>query len=188
MKARTKTILKWWYISWGIIILVGLCGLGIESEAQTAERAARHAQEAQQAAVNKLDKAKAKESAIRAKIEADKQAAIKAEYDRADENGIIMQGATATEITECQYTFKNELYNPKSMNISFMTQFKDVKLDDPNQYSIMFEFYAKNQYNADVRHIAKCIFNKSNKELQSLKVEDTSNGLIILEMAYSEIE
>lgn len=66
-------------------------------------------------------------------------------------------------LTDCQIDIQNKLSNPRSMDIIY----SDLKYKKEPNHELWFQFYAKNQFNAESKHTAMCEFDDSGKLLSS---------------------
>ena len=66
-------------------------------------------------------------------------------------------------LTDCQIDIQNKLSNPRSMDIVY----SDLKYKKEPNHELWFQFYAKNQFNAESKHTAMCEFDDSGKLLSS---------------------
>ena len=66
-------------------------------------------------------------------------------------------------LTDCQIDIQNKLSNPRSMDIVY----SDLKYKKEPNHELWFQFYAKNQLNAESKHTAMCEFDDSGKLLTS---------------------
>jgi len=66
-------------------------------------------------------------------------------------------------LTDCQIDIQNKLSNPRSMDIVY----SDLKYKKEPNHELWFQFYAKNQLNAESKHTAMCEFDDSGKLLSS---------------------
>lgn len=73
-------------------------------------------------------------------------------------------GRTEAELlTDCQIDIQNKLSNPRSMDIIY----SGLKYKKEPNHELWFQFYAKNQLNAESKHTAMCEFDDSGKLLSS---------------------
>ena len=66
-------------------------------------------------------------------------------------------------LTDCQIDIQNKLSNPRSMDIIY----SNLKYKKEPNHELWFQFYAKNQFNAESKHTAMCEFDDSGKLLSS---------------------
>lgn len=66
-------------------------------------------------------------------------------------------------LTNCQVDIQNKLSNPRSMDIIY----SNLKYKKEPNHELWFQFYAKNQFNAESKHTAMCEFDDSGKLLSS---------------------
>lgn len=66
-------------------------------------------------------------------------------------------------LTNCQVGIQNKLSNPRSMDIIY----SNLKYKKEPNHELWFQFYAKNQFNAESKHTAMCEFDDSGKLLSS---------------------
>ncbi len=66
-------------------------------------------------------------------------------------------------LTDCQIDIQNKLNNSRSMDIIH----SDLKYKKETNHELWFQFYAKNQLNAESKHTGMCEFDDSGKLLSS---------------------
>ena len=158
-----KTAIKWFAIFMGVILLLGIISLIFESDEDKAARESKLEQDKIAADQDKADKLQAK---------ADKQAAKeKAEAEEKvvkTRSGIPNLGGKSEPelVTDCQIAIKNKLNNPRSMDIIY----SNLKYKKEPNHELWFQFYAKNQFNAESKHTGMCEFD-DNGNLISSKFE-----------------
>lgn len=158
-----KTAIKWFAIFIGVILLLGIISLIFESDEDKAARESKLEQDKIAADQDKADKLQAK---------ADKQAAKeKAEAGEKvvkTRSGIPNLGGKSEPelVTDCQIAIKNKLNNPRSMDIIY----SNLKYKKEPNHELWFQFYAKNQFNAESKHTGMCEFD-DNGNLISSKFE-----------------
>ncbi|MBE0441426.1 hypothetical protein EI164_05015 [Psychrobacter sp. FME13] len=66
-------------------------------------------------------------------------------------------------LTDCQVDIQTKLNNPRSMDIIH----SNLKYKKETNHELWFQFYAKNQFNAESKHTAMCEFDEDGKLLSS---------------------
>lgn len=66
-------------------------------------------------------------------------------------------------LTDCQVDIQNKLNNPRSMDIIH----SNLKYKKETNHELWFQFYAKNQLNAESKHTGMCEFDDNGKLLSS---------------------
>lgn len=66
-------------------------------------------------------------------------------------------------LTDCQVDIRDKLSNPRSMDIIH----SNLKYKKETNHELWFQFYAKNQLNAESKHTGMCEFDDSGKLLSS---------------------
>lgn len=155
-----KKTLKWVGIFFAVLFVVGIVATIFETDEQAAARELKNEQDKIAAAQVKADKLQAK---------ADKQAA----KDKAEvannavktRSGIPNLGGRSEPemLTDCQIDIQNKLKNPRSMDIIH----SNLKYKKEANHELWFQFYAKNQLNAESKHTAMCEFDDDGKLLSS---------------------
>lgn len=152
--------LKWVGIAFALMMALGVVLVLLETDEQTAAREAEYKQA-------EVEKAQVKAEKLQAKI--DKQAA-KDKAEAAEKvvktrSGIPNLGGKSEPelITDCQIDIQNKLSNPRSMDV-INSNLKYKK--EPN-HELWFQFYAKNQFNAESKHTAMCEFDDNGNLLSS---------------------
>ena len=141
-------------------MVLGIIGVIFETDEQAAARELETKQAEVAAAQVKAEKLQAK---------ADKQAAKdKAEAERKivkTRSGIPNLGGKSEPelITDCQIDIQNKLSNPRSMDIIS----SNLKYKKEVNHELWFQFYAKNQFNAESKHTAMCEFDNDGNLLSS---------------------
>lgn len=153
-------VLKWVGIVFALMMALGFVLILFETDEQTAAREAEYKQAEVEKAQVKAEKlqAKADKQAAKDKAEADKKA-VKTR------SGIPNLGGKSEPelITECQIDIESKLSNPRSMDV-ISSNLKYKK--EPN-HELWFQFYAKNQFNAESKHTAMCEFDDDGNLLSS---------------------
>lgn len=160
-----KKIGKWIGIIFAVFIVMGLIAAIFETDEQAADRELKAEQDKAVSAQVDADKLQAK---------ADKQAAKdKVVSDRKEQerkavktlSGIPNLGgrSEAELLTDCQVDIQNKLNNPRSMDIIH----SNLKYKKETNHELWFQFYAKNQLNAESKHTGMCEFDDSGKFLSS---------------------
>ena len=105
------------------------------------------------------------ETKARGKAEADKKEQERKAKIVKTRSGIPNLGgrSEAELLTDCQIDIQNKLSNPRSMDIVY----SDLKYKKEPNHELWFQFYAKNQFNAESKHTAMCEFDDSGKLLSS---------------------
>lgn len=155
-----KKALKWFLIFTAVMVVLGIIAAIFETDEQAAARELETKQAEVAAAQVKAEKLQAK---------ADKQAAKdKAEAERKivkTRSGIPNLGGKSEPelITDCQIDIQNKLSNPRSMDIIS----SNLKYKKEVNHELWFQFYAKNQFNAESKHTAMCEFDNDGNLLSS---------------------
>lgn len=142
------------------MVVLGIIAAIFETDEQAAARELETKQAEVAAAQVKAEKLQAK---------ADKQAAKdKAEAERKivkTRSGIPNLGGKSEPelITDCQIDIQNKLSNPRSMDIIS----SNLKYKKEVNHELWFQFYAKNQFNAESKHTAMCEFDNDGNLLSS---------------------
>lgn len=152
--------LKWVGIAFALMMALGVILVLLETDEQTAAREAEYKQaevEKAQAKAEKLQ-AKADKQAAKDKVEAEKKI-VKTR------SGIPNLGGKSEPelITDCQIDIQNKLSNPRSMDIIS----SNLKYKKELNHELWFQFYAKNQFNAESKHTAMCEFDNDGNLLSS---------------------
>ena len=152
--------LKWVGIAFALMMALGVVLVLLETDEQTAAREAEYKQA-------EVEKAQVKAEKLQAK--ADKQAA-KDKAEAAEKvvktrSGIPNLGGKSEPelITDCQIDIENKLSNPRSMDIIH----SNLKYKKEPNHELWFQFYAKNQFNAESKHTAMCEFDNDGNLLSS---------------------
>lgn len=160
-----KKTLKWVGIFFAVLFAIGIIAAIFETDEQAAARELDTKNKEVAAEQVKADKLQAK---------ADKQAAKdKAEADKKEQkrkaaktlSGIPNLGgrSEAELLTDCQIDIQNKLSNPRSMDIIH----SNLKYKKEPNHELWFQFYAKNQFNAESKHTGMCEFDDDGKLLSS---------------------
>lgn len=160
-----KKALKWFAILMGVIFVIGFISLIFETDEQAAARELKTEQDKTAAAKVDADKLQAKEDKQAAK---DKVVSDKKEQERKvvkTLSGIPNLGgmSEAELLTDCQVDIQNKLNNPRSMDIIH----SNLKYKKEPNHELWFQFYVKNQFNAESRHTAMCEFDDDGNLLSS---------------------
>lgn len=155
-----KKFLKWFAIFMGAMMLLGFIGLIFESDEDRAARELKSEQDKIATAQANADKLQAKAEKKAAKDKADKERKVVKTL-----SGIPNLGgkSEAELLTNCQIDIQNKLNNPRSMDIIH----SNLKYKKEPNHELWFQFYAKNQFNAESKHTAMCEFDDSGKLLSS---------------------
>lgn len=155
-----KKTLKWVGIFFAVLFAIGIIAAIFETDEQAAAREAEYKQA-------EVEKAQVKAEKLQAK--ADKQTAKdKAEAEKKivkTRSGIPNLGGKSEPelVTACQIDIQDKLSNPRSMDV-INSNLKYKK--EPN-HELWFQFYAKNQFNAESKHTAMCEFDDKGNLLSS---------------------
>lgn len=155
-----KKAIKWFLIFMAVMMALGVILVLLETDEQTAAREAEYKQA-------EVEKAQVKAEKLQAK--ADKQAAKdKAEADKKvvkTRSGIPNLGGKSEPelVTECQVDIQDKLSNPRSMDVIN----SNLKYKKELNHELWFQFYAKNQFNAESKHTGVCEFDDDGNLLSS---------------------
>lgn len=160
-----KKTLKWVGIFFAVLFLIGIIAAIFETDEQAAARELENKQ---------AEVAEAQVKAEKLQDKADKQAAKdKEEADKKEQkrkavktlSGIPNLGgrSEAELLTDCQIDIQNKLSNPRSMDIIH----SNLKYKKEPNHELWFQFYAKNQFNAESKHTGMCEFDDDGKLLSS---------------------
>lgn len=160
-----KKTLKWFLIFTAVMVVAGIVAALFETDEQAAARDL----ESKQAEI-----AAAQVDAEKLQAKADKQAAKeKAEAEKKERerkaiktlSGIPNLGgkSEAELLTDCQIDIQDKLSNPRSMDIIH----SNLKYKKEPNHELWFQFYAKNQFNAESKHTAMCEFDDDGNLLSS---------------------
>lgn len=149
-----KKLLKWFLIFMALMVIAGIFAAIFETDEQAAARELK----------NEQDKAKATQiEASKIQAKADKQA----EKEKAvvTRSGIPNLGGKSEPelVTDCQIDIQDKLNNPRSMDIVY----SDLRYKKEVHHELWFQFYAKNQFNAESKHTAMCEFDNDGNLLSS---------------------
>ncbi|AEO01013.1 hypothetical phage protein [Psychrobacter phage Psymv2] len=155
-----KKFLKWFAIFMGAMILLGFIALIFESDEDKAARELKIEQDKIAAAQVDADKLQEKAEKKAAKDKADAERKVVKTL-----SGIPNLGdkSEAELLTNCQIDIQNKLNNPRSMDIIH----SNLKYKKEPNHELWFQFYAKNQFNAESKHTGMCEFDDSGKLLSS---------------------
>ena len=164
---KMKKILKWIAVVFAVLFLIGIIAAIFETDEQKAAReldAKNKEAVAEQVKAEKLQ-AKADKQAAKDKAEADKKEQERKAKIVKTRSGIPNLGgrSEAELLTDCQIDIQNKLSNPRSMDIIH----SNLKYKKESNHELWFQFYAKNQFNAESKHTAMCEFDDSGKLLSS---------------------
>lgn len=157
-----KKIFKWFVIVGVIIFLLSTL---FETEDQAAARELDTKNKevaAEQVKAEKLQ-AKADKQVAKEKEEADKKEQKRKAVKTL--SGIPNLGgrSEAELLTDCQVDIQGKLSNPRSMDIIH----SNLKYKKEPNHELWFQFYAKNQFNAESKHTGMCEFDDNGKLLSS---------------------
>lgn len=165
-----KKTLKWVGIFFAVLFAIGIIAAIFETDEQAAARELDTKNKevaAEQVKAEKMQ-AKADKQAAKDKAEADKKEQERKAKIVKTRSGIPNLGdrSEAELLTDCQVDIQNKLSNPRSMDIIH----SNLKYKKEANHELWFQFYAKNQFNAESKHTAMCEFD-GNGELLSSKFE-----------------
>lgn len=145
--------LKWVGIVFALMAALGVVLVLLETDEQTAAREAEYKRAEVEKAQAKADKQAAKEKA---------EAAKKVVKTR---SGIPNLGGKSEPelVTACQIAIQDKLSNPRSMDVIN----SNLKYKKELNHELWFQFYAKNQFNAESKHTAMCEFDDDGNLLSS---------------------
>lgn len=152
--------LKWVGIVFALMAALGVVLVLLETDEQTAARESENKQAEVAAAQAKAEKLQAKADKQAAKEKA--EAAKKVVKTR---SGIPNLGGKSEPelVTACQIAIQDKLSNPRSMDVIN----SNLKYKKELNHELWFQFYAKNQFNAESRHTAMCEFDDDGNLLSS---------------------
>lgn len=152
--------LKWVGIVFALMMALGVVLVLFETDEQTAAREAEYKQAEIEKAQVKAEKLQAKADNKAANDEA--EAAKKIVKTR---SGIPNLGGKSEPelVTDCQIDIQNKLSNPRSMDVIN----SNLKYKKELNHELWFQFYAKNQFNAESKHTAMCEFDDDGNLLSS---------------------
>ena len=162
-----KKTLKWVGIFFVVLFAIGIIAAIFETDKQAAARELDTKNKevaAEQVKAEKMQ-AKADKQAAKEKAEADKKEQERKAKIVKTRSGIPNLGgrSEAELLTDCQIDIQNKLSNPRSMDIIY----SNLKYKKEPNHELWFQFYAKNQFNAESQHTAMCEFDDSGKLLSS---------------------
>lgn len=165
MSGTIKKILKWIGIVFLVIFIIGIIAAIFETDEQAAARESKIEQDKIAVAQVDAEKLQAKVDGQAAKDKAD---ADKKEQERKavkTRSGIPNLGgkSEAELVTDCQVDIQDKLSNPRSMDIIY----SNLKYKKEPNHELWFQFYAKNQFNAESKHTGMCEFDDDGKLLSS---------------------
>lgn len=160
-----KKILKWIAVVFAVIFIIGIIAAIFETDEQAAAReldAKNKEVAAEQVKAEKLQ-AKADKQAAKEKEEADKKEQKRKAVKTL--SGIPNLGgrSEAELLTDCQIDIQGKLSNPRSMDIIH----SNLKYKKEPNHELWFQFYAKNQFNAESKHTGMCEFDDDGNLLSS---------------------
>ena len=160
-----KTAVKWFAIFMGVIVLLGVISLIFESDEDKAARESKLEQDKIAAAQVKAEKLQAKADKQAAKEQAEAEEKERERKAIKTISGIPNLGgkSEAELLTNCQIDIQDKLSNPRSMDIIH----SNLKYKKEPNHELWFQFYAKNQFNAESKHTGMCEFDDSGKLLSS---------------------
>lgn len=162
-----KKTLKWVGIFFAVLFAIGIIAAIFETDEQAAARELETKNKevaAEQVKAEKMQ-AKADKQAAKDKAEADKKEQERKAKIVKTRSGIPNLGgrSEAELLTDCQVDIQNKLSNPRSMDIIY----SNLKYKKEPNHELWFQFYAKNQFNAESKHTGMCEFDDSGKLLSS---------------------
>lgn len=160
-----KKTLKWVGIFFAVLFAIGIVAAIFETDEQAAARELDTKNKevaAEQVKAEKLQ-AKADKQAAKEKEDADKKEQKRKAVKTL--SGIPNLGgrSEAGLLTDCQIDIQNKLSNPRSMDIIH----SNLKYKKEPNHELWFQFYAKNQFNAESKHTAMCEFDDNGNLLSS---------------------
>ncbi|WP_218689117.1 hypothetical protein [Psychrobacter sp. BF1] len=160
-----KKILKWFLVFTAVTVLGGIVAAIFETDEQAAARELENKQAEVAAAQvkagklqDKADKQAAKDKVVSDKKEQERKA-VKTLSGIPNLGGM----SEAELLTDCQVDIQNKLNNPRSMDIIH----SNLKYKKEPNHELWFQFYVKNQFNAESRHTAMCEFDNDGNLLSS---------------------
>lgn len=155
-----KKALKWFLIFTAVMVVLGIIAAIFETDEQAAVRELKNEQDKIAAAQIKADKLQAKADRQAAKDKADAEKKIVK-----TRSGIPNLGGKSEPelVTDCQIDIQNKLSNPRSMDVIN----SNLKYKKELNHELWFQFYAKNQFNAESKHTAMCEFDDDGNLLSS---------------------
>lgn len=160
-----KKILKWVGIFFAVIFVISIIAAIFETDEQAAARELKNEQDKIAAAQVDADKLQAKAEKEEAKVKADAEQKEQERKAVKTLSGIPNLGGRSEPelLTDCQVDIQNKLNNPRSMDIIH----SNLKYKKEANHELWFQFYAKNQLNAESKHTGMCEFDDSGKLLSS---------------------
>ena len=158
-------ILKWIGIIFALMVALGVILVLLETDEQTAARELENKQAEVAAAQVKAEKLQAKAEKEEAKVKADAEQKEQERKAVKTLSGIPNLGGRSEPelLTDCQVDIQNKLNNPRSMDIIH----SNLKYKKEPNHELWFQFYVKNQFNAESRHTAMCEFDDDGNLLSS---------------------
>lgn len=155
-----KKTLKWVGIIFAALFVIGIIAAIFETDEQAAARELKNEQDKIAAAQVDADKLQAKAAKEAAKDKADAEKKVVKTL-----SGIPNLGGRSEPelLTDCQIDIQDKLSNPRSMDIIH----SNLKYKKEPNHELWFQFYAKNQLNAESKHTGMCEFDDSGKLLRS---------------------
>lgn len=143
--------LKWVGVVFALMMALGVILVLLETDEQTAAREAEYKQVEVATAQVKAEK-----------LQAEAETAKKAVKTR---SGIPNLGGKSEPelVTECQVDIQDKLSNPRSMDIIN----SNLKYKKELNHELWFQFYAKNQFDAESKHTGMCEFDDDGNLLSS---------------------
>jgi len=155
-----RKTLKWVGIVFAVLFVIGIIAAIFETDEQAAARELKNKQDEMAAAQISADKLqeKAEKKAVKDKAEAERKVVKTL-------SGIPNLGdrSEAELLTDCQVDVQTKLNNPRSMDIIH----SNLKYKKETNHELWFQFYAKNQLNAESKHTGMCEFDDNGKLLSS---------------------
>lgn len=155
-----KKTLKWVGIFFVVLFAIGIIAAIFETDEQAAARELDTKNKEVAAEQVKAEKMQAKADKQAAK---DKAEAVKKVVKT--RSGIPNLGGKSEPqlVTDCQIEIQKKLSNPRSMDIIN----SNLKYKKETNHELWFQFYAKNQFNAESKHTGMCEFDDDGKLLSS---------------------
>lgn len=160
-----KKIFKWFLIFMAVLFLIGIIAAIFETDEQAAARELDTKNKevaAEQVKAEKMQ-AKANKQAAKDKAEADKKEQERKAVKTLSGIPNLGSRSEAELLTDCQIDIQNKLSNPRSMDIIH----SNLKYKKEPNHELWFQFYAKNQFNAESKHTAMCEFDDDGNLLSS---------------------
>lgn len=160
-----KKALKWFLIFTAVMVVLGIIAAIFETDEQAAARELETKNKEVAAAQVKAEKLQAKADKQAAKEQAEAEEKERERKAIKTLSGIPNLGgkSEAELLTNCQIDIQDKLSNPRSMDIIH----SNLKYKKEPNHELWFQFYAKNQFNAESKHTGMCEFDDNGKLLSS---------------------